>query len=176
MFRISNLIFVSMHENIVGSIYFRIRRQENDGSQSVYRGRIRLRHSHGPEIVWNDMPETFWQLAKEREYIKMPGKLPAEYVYGDIVTDEKSTIDAAEEKIINEKYSHGIHPSRGILVKPGSLCESITQQNIDSIISTIERYNVPGTETTRITTTGRIDEANAAIISLLSNHPALRQE
>lgn len=153
LFKAENLVFVSKHECIIGSLYFLAK---EDGK--VYRGRIRLNHEHGPSISSGKHHEKSWLLVDEPEY-KERGKGVS---YGDLVQDKVGTINRAKNFQIFEIYSHH-HPSRGIL----SVCglDEIKQTHIDRLIETISE-KADNQDAYKITTKNKIEEANQAIIEL----------
>lgn len=134
LYNINNLIFVSEHEGVVGSLYFRARVDDK-----VYRGRIRLCHEHGPQVTEVRPAEKYWQLAKEIGTLEGYTEADGDKVYGNFVTDnEDRVLEAAKGHTIYENYTGRTHFSRGQLRKK-EICADVTQKDIDSIIATIEK-------------------------------------
>jgi|GEM_PF-6465983 hypothetical protein len=145
LFKEENLVFVSKHEGVVGSLYFRAIGENGN----VYRGRIRLNHDHGPQISNAGTPEEVWLLVTERglsAYKDGKGKreerrtkIPQDEILGDLVKNFDNTLDKAEGKTIYEVYSNGSHPSRGQLtiVGKGCMVPNLNQEQIDLIRDTI---------------------------------------
>lgn len=141
MFKASNLIFASKHDEVIGSLYFYAVENKN-----VYRGRIRLCHKHGPEISNKATPVYNWMLVNEKGYELFQGKKALKdilneknnppVIYGDLVGNKYGTIQAATGKRVFEIYTNGHHPSRGCLV-PADELEGITDEVIKTLLDTI---------------------------------------
>lgn len=163
LYRTENLIFVSKHDGVIGSLYFFAR----EGAD-VYRGRIRLNHAEGPRVSSLRGPVAQWLLVSEAcfaaytaaatdqaAYAALAGGL----VFGDLVENVENAISNAEGQTICEIYGH-THQSRGTLKL---LPSTLTQEQVDLIRATINsvpcHHNSPPAV---------IDAANAAIIALLN--------
>jgi hypothetical protein len=149
---VNDLIFVSRHDNVVGSLYFR----KVDG-ENVYRGRIRLVHEQGPQITYCGKPEAEWFLVTATAYAQyqhckvcenIPDSKDKKSVARRIIDNEEklavltlNRVDLARAagKTIYEIYTHGSHPSRGALlpVKKAPILQDLTQGHINAILDAI---------------------------------------
>lgn len=133
LFKASNLKFFSIHQGVVGSLYFR-GVDRKDGHKVFYCGRIRLCHDDGPVIENKAVAKWLLLEADEAQVYRIYDALDegihtgnydhyftlldALKIYAD-VTKIESLIPAVSKSIFERHLFldgyEGIHPSRGVL-------------------------------------------------------------
>ncbi len=157
LFKVENFIFVSSHEGVVGSLYFRA-----VDECGVHRGRIRLNHEDGPKVSNPIENEKKWFLVSENifeQYKKTRDDgIPIDSHFADLInSDWKEKIINARGQTIYEIYST-THSSRGQLVPVECLIPKLEQCQIEWILGTIRNNEKAD-----------VDCSNIAIIELTND-------